>query len=178
MPPEVRQAPPLSPARMRRLAEHYVERFGGPSANLRRMLKRHIDRSAREHGTDSRSLIQQGEAIIAELCEAGAINDAAYAQGKARSLRERGTPARMIAMKLRLRGLDPQHVQRAMDELASDPADSELAAAKALVRRRRLGPHRPADKREAYRQKDLAAVVRAGFGFDVARRALAGLDPD
>jgi len=157
---------------MRRLAEHYVERFGGPSANVRRMLKRHIDRSGRDHATDSRELTRTSEAIIADLCAAGAIDDARFAQGRARTLRERGTPARMIAMKLRQRGLDPEHVRQALEELTSDPADSELAAARLLVRRRRLGPHRPAEQREAHRNKDLAAVVRAGFAFDIARRAL------
>jgi regulatory protein len=40
------------------------------------------------------------------------------------------------------------------------------------VRRRRLGPYRPQEERAARRQRDLGALARAGFSFDVARRAL------
>ena len=50
---------------------------------------------------------------------------------------------------------------------------SELAAACALVRRRRLGPYRAEGARAEWRQKDLATLARAGFGLDLARRVLA-----
>jgi regulatory protein len=44
-----------------------------------------------------------------------------------------------------------------------------MAAAHALARRKRLGPYRTGD-RAAFREKDLAAFARAGFGFAIARR--------
>jgi regulatory protein len=49
----------------------------------------------------------------------------------------------------------------------------EAAAARALARRRRLGPYRPGE-RAPYRDKDLAALARAGFRYDVARAVVDG----
>lgn len=59
-----------------------------------------------------------------------------------------------------------------------DEPTGELAAACALVRRRRLGPYRPAGTRAAHRQKDLAALARAGFSLDMARKVLAAGNPE
>jgi hypothetical protein len=35
-----------------------------------------------------------------------------------------------------------------------------------------LGPHRKPETREAYRRKDLMAMARAGFNYDVASRVI------
>ncbi|MDE0409722.1 MAG: RecX family transcriptional regulator, partial [Alphaproteobacteria bacterium] len=43
---------------------------------------------------------------------------------------------------------------------------------RALARRRRLGPWRDPAERAARRQKDLAAMARAGFRLDVARQVI------
>jgi regulatory protein len=57
-----------------------------------------------------------------------------------------------------------------------DDPQAELAAALALARRRRLGPFRAVAGDPARVQKELAAFARAGFGRDVALRALR-MDP-
>jgi regulatory protein len=62
-----------------------------------------------------------------------------------------------------------------MDALDEGGA-SELAAACALVRRRRLGPYRAPGKRVDCRQKDLASLARAGFSLALARRVLKAPD--
>jgi len=46
------------------------------------------------------------------------------------------------------------------------------------VRRRKLGPYRAPEAREARYQKDLGALGRAGFSFDLAKRALASTEDD
>ncbi|HZW47967.1 MAG TPA: regulatory protein RecX, partial [Microvirga sp.] len=51
--------------------------------------------------------------------------------------------------------------------------DDEERAARAFARRRKLGPYRPGE-RVPYRDKDLAAMARAGFRFDVARSIIDG----
>ena len=48
----------------------------------------------------------------------------------------------------------------------------------ALARRRRLGPFRLPEQRADRRTKDLAAMARAGFAFDVARKVIDATDPD
>jgi regulatory protein len=114
--------------------------------------------------------------MIDEMLEryrgSGLLDDRRYAGNVADGLRRRGTSARAIQHKLRARGLEAELVERAIADADRDGGDAELGAARALVRRRKLGPHRPPDERAARRTRDLGALARAGFDFDVARRAL------
>ena len=52
-----------------------------------------------------------------------------------------------------------------------------MGAAARYARRRRLGPFRAAPEREERRQRDLAALARAGFAYDVARRVIEAETP-
>ena len=63
-------------------------------------------------------------------------------------------------------------IDRALAGLAEEAAEPELAAALAYARRRRLGPYRGPDTRMDRREKDLAALGRKGFGYDLARRVI------
>jgi len=74
-------------------------------------------------------------------------------------------------MKLRARGISSELAQRALQS-GESPATSELEAAQAFARKRRLGPHRKPEQRAALRQKDLMAMARAGFDFDIAKRVI------
>ena len=51
--------------------------------------------------------------------------------------------------------------------------EDEHTAAHALARRRKLGPYRPGE-RAPYREKDLAAMARAGFSYGIAREIIDG----
>ena len=57
-------------------------------------------------------------------------------------------------------------------ELHSERGEREWQAALALARRRRLGPFRPAADRAEHRTRDLAALARAGFNYDLARKVI------
>ncbi|MEX0809093.1 MAG: hypothetical protein WD044_10235, partial [Dongiaceae bacterium] len=46
------------------------------------------------------------------------------------------------------------------------------------ARRRRLGPARPAAGRAALREKDMAALARAGFNYETVRRVIALTDAE
>ena len=60
---------------------------------------------------------------------------------------------------------------------AANELSRELKAAAAFARRRRLGPYRTKD-REPNRLRDLAALARAGFAYDLARKVIDAADPD
>ncbi|HEX3970786.1 MAG TPA: RecX family transcriptional regulator, partial [Stellaceae bacterium] len=106
----------------------------------------------------------------------GLLNDRAYAAQAASSLARRGTSRYSIAGKLAQKGVDRELVSQTISDLDADGEASELAAACALVRRKRMGPYRPADKRADFRDKDLASLARAGFRLDLARRVLRAKD--
>jgi regulatory protein len=98
------------------------------------------------------------------------VNDAAYAESRARSLVRAGRSRRAVALHLAAKGVDAETARGALP----DDETSELAAALVLARKRRIGPYRrePAPD-EAARHRELAALARAGFPQSVARQALA-----
>lgn len=172
--PKRKKAPPL-PTRenLDRAALSYLERFDSSATNLRRVLRERVRRAARAHPDLD---VAEAERLVDEIIEryqaSGLIDDARYAESLARGLRGRGASRRGIQHKLRARGVSAEAIDAALAAAGRDSDDAELDAARAFVRRRRLGPHRPPDKRAERYQRDLAALARAGFSFDTARRAL------
>lgn len=169
-----KKTPPL-PTRdtLDKAALRYLERFDSSAANLRRVLCGHVARAARAHVDLD---VEAAEVLVDELIErfeaSGLLDDARYAESLARGLQTRGASRRGIRHKLRARGVSAETIDAAITASGRDSDDAELDAARAFVRRRRLGPHRPPDKRAERYQRDLAALARAGFSFDTARRAL------
>lgn len=163
----------ITAAYLDRAALHYLERYASSAENLRRVLHRKVEKRCRLRGEDPADFALLVEAAMARVVEAGLVDDSRYAQGKVASLRRRGGSARLIGAKLAGKGVGREVIAAA---LQGDEGD-EGAAASAYARRRRLGPFRgerdPARDKDL-RRKDLAALARAGFGFDVARRVLDG----
>ena len=173
-----RPPPPMTRVRLRQIAEDYVSRFGGPSSNLRRVLKRHIDKAARAHREEAdvtKAWQQDVDAIVAEFLSAGALDDARYAQNAAQNLAQRGVAPRVVAYRLQQKGILQEDIRGALADLG-EPRQVEWQAALHLARRRRLGPYRPAEDRKERRQKDAAVLARAGFSPSVAFK-IVDLDP-
>src|SRR5205085_6557976 len=128
-------------------------------------------------------IVENVERVIAEMVAkfvaAGVIDDKAFAQTKARALHRRGTSNRLTRQKLKLAGIDGDTLDQAMagldQELDTDPRQREWKAATALARRRRLGPYRAKDRKD-HRNRDLAAMARAGFDYDVAKKVIDAVD--
>jgi regulatory protein len=167
----------ITPERLNNIALHYLGRYASSSANLGRVLMRRVARSAKVHGDDP----TEGARMVAELVErfrrSGLIDDRTYAVQKAATLRRRGASRFGIGGRLRQKGVEPDLIADALGALDESAPGGEFAAACAFIRRRRLGPCRTPGKRRAMRDKDLAALSRAGFALDLARRALACPDP-
>jgi regulatory protein len=158
----------------------YLARYAATEASLRRMLERRIDRWARlaQTGDADRDVITTQAAaaklaargVIAQLAAAGAVNDAAFAESRVRSLTRAGRSQRAIGAHLAAKGVNAETQRRLLSENAED---AELAAALVLARRRRIGPFRAGDPPDAAgRRRELAIFARAGFPQSVAARAL------
>ena len=159
---------------LERAAMHHLQRYSATAAGLRRVLVRRVDRSARAHGTDPAQGRIWVEELIARFVRCGLLDDRRFAQARSRSLLERGTSFRAIALKLRARGVASDEIRLAVESLREGGTDRELEAALALARRRRLGPYRREGEREDRRARDLAALVRAGFPFSLAKKVISG----
>lgn len=171
---------PLDSARMEEMALAYVARFATSAGRLEDYLSRKL-RGRGWAGEEAGD--EAGEAriaaIIARFIDLGYIQDEAYARMKAGSLLRRGLGQRRIAQALGQDGIDETIRAEVM------PGVFEArAAALAYARRRGLGPFArraaPDDpmERRARREKEIAAMLRAGHGLDMARAILAAADPD
>jgi regulatory protein len=159
---------PLDEPRLNELAVRYVGRFATTRAKLRDYLQRKI----RERGW-AEDRAPDLEAIANRFADLGYIDDAGFALAKSRALSGRGYGKQRVVQALRVAG-----VEDCDGEPARDHADSvAIVAALRFAERRRIGPfaqRRITDPKE--REKALAAMVRAGHGFALARLIL-GLTP-
>jgi regulatory protein len=163
---------PASPELLEKAALHYLERYASSAQNLRRVLMRRVDRSARFHGTDRSQGAAWVDALVARYAGAGLIDDRKYAEAAAESLRRRGASARRIRQKLAQKGVDADVAQAALKETGGAGEEADLAAAVAFARKRRLGPYGDPKARRDRRLKDMAALARAGFSYAIARKVV------
>jgi regulatory protein len=176
--PDRKVQKPVTAQYLENAALYYLQRFASSSSNLRRVLMGKVERSARAHGTDRAEGAAMIEALIERYERSGLLDDKAYAEAKASSLHRRGTSTRAIREKLNMKGVGGDEIAAALETVDEEtPGDTEVAAAVALARRRRLGPFRMSARAE-HRDKDLAALGRAGFGYQIARRVVDAEDID
>ena len=176
-----RPARPITARYLHNAATAYLERYPTTAEGLRRILDRRVARAR----TAEAPIVADVERVIAEIVArfvaAGVVDDKAFAQTKARALHRRGTSGRVTRQKLKLAGIDRDTLDQAMagldQELDTDPRQREWKAATALARRRRLGPYRAKDRKE-HRKRDLAAMARAGFDYELARKVIDAVDSD
>lgn len=175
--PKKRRGPrKVSPTYLENSAAHYLGRFASSKGNLRRIMMGKIHRSASHHGTDIAEAEKWLDAVIAKFERLGYLNDAEFAEMRARGLHARGTPLAGIRFKLRQQGVTDPDIDAALEALRNEneSRNLDLDAAIKLARRRRLGPYRSedADVRKDRREKDLSALARAGFSYDIAQRII------
>lgn len=156
-----RPRPPLDRPKLDELALRYVARFATSRANLRTYLIRKI----RERGWDGEEEAPV-DAIAARLCDLGYVDDKAYAASLARSLGSRGYGQRRVAGALSAAGIGELDAAEALETTGQGAAEAGLRFAK----KRRIGPFATGEADRAVREKWVAAMIRAGHGFDIARK--------
>ncbi len=169
-----------TPKYLENAALYYLGRFATSAENLKRVMMRKVMRSASHHGTDAEEGKALVEDMIGRFMASGLLDDAAYAKSRAESLHRRGNSARVIRGKLRQKGVGDDDIASALEALGDDLEDGEdpeLAAAVTLAKRRRLGPYFNGTAADDTREKHLAALARAGFSYDIARRVVDGDGP-
>lgn len=154
-------------------AVYYLQRYAAPAAQLRRILQRKVLRASHRGEEIPAAAPQWIEKAVEKCIAMGFVNDRVFAEQKARSLHRQGRARNVIATTLQQLGVDRELVGEILHEvLDADenvaPGDSELAAARRTVQRKRLGR----DPDPEARRKDLAKLLRGGFSMSIARRAL------
>ncbi len=160
---------PLNAAKLEELALAYVARFSTSAAKLERYLARKL----RERGWEDEDKHPDPSAIAARYVEMGYIDDAAYARARSSSLLRRGYGGRRVEQTLWQDGID--------EGLRSDMAPGEAAARHAVLRlaqKRRFGPFSAEPPDPPKREKQIAAMMRAGHALDMARKMVNAADED
>jgi regulatory protein len=161
---------------MRRVSEtslmnaslYYLGRYVPSVKQLQRVLVRKCQHVIREKGGDLDDAKALVEKVLERLTRLGYLDDARLAEAKAGSLRRSGRSSRVIAQKLQLKGLSRELVTTH----ARSSADEEEAAAWMLAKKKRLGPFSRVPLDRVLKQKQLAAMGRAGFSFPLARKII------
>lgn len=173
-PRQARKPRKITAKYLERAALHYLERYAASTDQLRRVLQRRVIKSARFHGDDPQEGFELIEALLIKLQEARYLDDRVFAASRARGRHNRGQSARAIAAYLKTKGISDEDISVALAERAEDQSNPELAAALTYCRKRRCGPYRPEEARQDYLNRDLAALARQGFSYDLARRIIDG----
>jgi regulatory protein len=170
---------PVTAARLEKAALHYLGRYASSAQNLRRVLIRRLKR-ARLAPDDPAYGAALGwiEDLLARFQASGLVDDRTYAEAQAASFHRRGLSRAAIGRRLGVKGVGRDQVAAALATLEETSGDTDLRAALTLARRRRLGPFRAKSERRARRTRDLAALGRAGFGYQIARKVIDAEDAD
>ena len=178
----MRRPRPMTAGRIRFAAERYLERYMTSSSHLRDLLRERVRREAQALGADPEPWYELVDNEIAVRLASGALDDQRYATDRARRLQRRGSSPSKIRAALRTKGLSGEVTDTALDEVRGELEDEgiedpEMSAALTFARKRKLGRFRvrAADREE--KQREIGKLVRAGFGFGVARQ-IVDEDPD
>lgn len=177
MPGNQKSRPPrkTTPKSVENAALSYLQRYATSAENLRAVLMRKVHRAAHAHDEDPAPGVAIVDALIDRYLQAGLLNDAAYAEGRVAALHRRGMSRRGIRARLSAKGVAVDDIEKALDLLSLDVGNTEFVAACNYARRRRLGPWRTKDRAER-RDRDLAALARQGYGYELARRVIDAKD--
>lgn len=165
---------PLDETKLRDLALHYAARYATTAAKLESYLIRKI----RERGMAEQDEVVDIPAVVGgivdRLVELKYVDDDAYAKARSGSLLRRGYGARRVNEALRHAGVDEATRD---SHIPGIPTSREAAIT--LARKRRFGPFGKGEYDEdgeetqpldsAKRQKQIAAMLRAGHAFDTVR---------
>jgi regulatory protein len=156
-----RPLPPLSTADLERYALRYVERY----ATTRGRLADYLRRKMRERGWGDEPAPNLA-ALAQRMADLGYVNDRLFAESRAGAMGRRGLGARRVGQALRQAGIEDAD----LDAVAPAVEADAMASALAFARRKRIGPFARESAEKPEQEKQLAAMLRAGHGFDLSRK--------
>ena len=159
-----RPRPPLDEEKLNELMLAYVARFATSRAKLAAYLSRKLKERGWAGGGEP-----PVEALVTKAAQVGFVDDAAFALAKARSLTARGYGEHRVGQALHAAGIAGEDGEAARGHARDDAVEAALHFAK----RRRIGPFAAVLPDPQAREKALAAMVRAGHGFRLAKAILA-----
>lgn len=164
-------ASPPTAANILRMAKAYLARRAASRQQLRVVLRRKARRRFPAHplADDTPDVERLIDDVLERLVRGGLLDDESLAVSRAAGFAAQGLPASRVRDKLKQQGFDVTH--EAIDERIEH--DDE-AQARRFAERKRLGPY-GSGRREVSLDRDVRALVRAGFSPRLAFRLMAEL---
>ena len=132
----------ITQQRLKNIALYYLKRYETSVANLRQVLQKRVNDYAYQNKEfDKAQAFVWIEDIIADFCRFNYVNDERFAELKIKDYQAMGKSVRYIKNKLKEKGV--------------------------FAKKKRIGRFRAVDKQAEYKQKDMAALARAGFSYDI-----------
>ena len=169
---------PITVKQIEWASDRYLGRYIATESQLRRVLQRRLMRNWRKRGEKvTEEERQMGEDLVSaqvkKVMDTGRIKDDKVALMWVEHYTNRGKSVPFIRMKLREKGVDNQIIDDSIQQIHSQMQDPALEAAVVYARKRRFGAYRNDPAKQAERkQKDIAAMMRAGHRYDVVSRVL------
>ena len=158
----------------------HVSRYSSPRGHVERLLRVRVRKAERQGAEVPADLDLWLRETLDKHVRLGTIDDAAWAENRARGLTRRGVSRSGVGQRLRERGIaNPAAALTVIaGELAAaagpdeEAVSPDLIAACAWARRRRFGPFARSAGGADAAKKALAAMGRAGFSWGVSKRVL------
>ena len=162
----------ITPERLKNIALYYLQRFDSSEENLRQVLKRRVaDYVFENPDFDRHEALGWIENIISDFLRVGYLNDDRYAELKISGYLASGKPERYIRQKMQQKGVS----SAVIDKILSESEIDEEGAARNFAKKKKIGPYRADEEsRKNCWKKDMATMVRAGFGYEIAREIIGG----
>lgn len=172
-PKRKRPAKKITPQRLKNIGLYYLKRFESSVENLRSVLQKRVNQYAKENPEfNKQEAYQWVENVLAEFEKLHYLDDERFTEIKVRHYLAVGKPARYIQNKLREKGIANAQIDEMLDDFGYNPQEMALK----LAKRKKIGPFRPDEEtRKLNRKKDMAALIRAGFDYDVVSEIM-GMD--
>lgn len=172
-PKRKRTSKKITPQRLKNIGLYYLKRFESSVENLRSVLQKRVNQYAKENPEfNKQEAYQWVENVLTEFEKLHYLDDERFTEIKVRHYLAVGKPARYIQNKLREKGIANAQIDEMLDDFGYNPQEMALK----LAKRKKIGPFRPNEEaRKLNRQKDMAALIRAGFDYDVVSEIM-GMD--
>lgn len=167
-----RKPKPVTRAWLEASGLYYLGRFTASEKRFRGVMTRKM---IRRQGTENPITPEQKqwlEDLIRTFTRLDYLNDGRFAEQKIRQLVARGKPIRFIRQALQRDGITSDTVEALLLDGEDGPVRDHAALIN-FVRRRRFGPFARTALSPKPEDKQMAAIARAGFPYDLARLVLA-----
>ncbi|MBE6449718.1 MAG: RecX family transcriptional regulator [Alphaproteobacteria bacterium] len=166
----------ITEKRLEHISIYYLQRYESCASKLKDVLYRRVLKIKMQGGEIPPQIEEWISKIVLKMQDLGYIDDMRYIENTVRRLQNNGKSMHYILNKLKQDGLSSDLLDTFLQENTSNTFQTDLQSAQRLVYKKKLGCFRNKELQKQMYQKDLAVLARAGFSYEIAKKALETLE--